>query len=126
MTEIKTPFTDPLRESYRDSITLKSGFIDSHREHHTALLVIDVQYLDAKRGFGVFSDEEMSGLPAESQEYYFNRLDSLVLPNIRRLQDAFRESGQEVYFRMVDRDRDGEFQDQWMLRRGYDQAVFLV
>lgn len=96
MTENQKTFPDPLRETYRDSITRKSGFIESLRQHNTALLVIDVQYLDAKRGHGLFSTEEMSGLPPESQEYYFNRLESMVVPNIRRLQDAFRAAELEV------------------------------
>lgn len=89
-------FPDPLIGSYRETITQKSGFIESLRQHHTALLVIDVQYLDAKRGYGLFSDDDMAGLPPESQEYYFGRLETMVLPNIRRLQDTFREAGLEV------------------------------
>ncbi|EIJ35247.1 cysteine hydrolase family protein [Thiothrix nivea] len=101
-------FTDPLIDTYRESITRKSGFIESLRQHNTALLVIDVQYLDAKRGYGLFSNAEMSGLPPESQEYYFNRLETMVLPNIRRLQDAFREAGLEViHTRIQSLTRDG-------------------
>lgn len=108
MAENMAGFTDPLRETYRESITRKSGFVESLRQHNTALLVIDVQYLDAKRGYGLFSDAEMSGLPPESQEYYFNRLETLVLPNIRRLQDAFRASGLEViHTRIQSLTRDG-------------------
>jgi nicotinamidase-related amidase len=91
-----TPCVDPLRETYRESITKPAGFIESLRQHNTALLVIDVQYLDAKQGYGLFSDADMSGLPPDSQAYYFNRLETLVLPNIRRLQDTFREAGLEV------------------------------
>ncbi len=89
-------FPDPLIETYRETITKRSGFIESLRQHHTALLVIDVQYLDAKKGYGLFSDDDMAGLPPESQEYYFGRLENLVLPNIRRLQNAFRDAGLEV------------------------------
>lgn len=98
MTEItkQAPFADPLRATYRESITRKAGFIESLRQHNTALLVIDVQYLDAKRGYGLFGDEEMSGLPPASQEYYFNRLETIVVPNIRRMQDVFRAAGLEV------------------------------
>lgn len=87
---------DPLRESYRESITETPAVVRSLREHHTALLVIDIQYLDAARGIGVFADVERSGIPPEAQEYYFHRLKYVVLPNVRRLQDAFRENGLEV------------------------------
>lgn len=108
MTETKTVYPDPLRETYRESITSKSSFLESLKQHNTALLVIDVQYLDAKRGYGLFSDAEMSGLPPESQEYYFNRLETLVLPNIHRLQEAFRAAGLEViHTRIQSLTRDG-------------------
>lgn len=89
-------YTDPLRQSYRQSITRDAAFIDSLRQHNTALLVIDVQYLDAKRGYGVFADTVRSGLPEESQHYYFDRLENLVIPNISALQKAFRDNGLEV------------------------------
>jgi nicotinamidase-related amidase len=55
-----------------------------------------MQYLDAAPGFGVFADADASGVPHEAQEYYFNRLDEIVLPNVRKLQDAFREHELEV------------------------------
>lgn len=96
MNQTNKNFKDPLRDTYRENITRKSAFIESHKEHNTALLVIDVQYLDAKQGFGLFSDAKKSGLPPESQRYYFDRLQSLVLPNIRRLQEGFRASELEV------------------------------
>jgi nicotinamidase-related amidase len=87
---------DPLRESYRESITETPAVVRSLREHHTALLVIDIQYLDAAQGYGVFADIERSGVPPEAQEYYFHRLQKIVLPNVRRLQDTFRANGLEV------------------------------
>ena len=55
-----------------------------------------MQYLDAAPGYGVFADADASGVPHEAQEYYFNRLDEIVLPNVRRLQDAFRDHEFEV------------------------------
>jgi nicotinamidase-related amidase len=87
---------DPLREAYRESITEAPAVVESLQEHHTALLCIDLQYLDAAPGIGVFADAEQSGVPPEAQEYYFARLESVVLPNVRRLQDAFRKRGLEV------------------------------
>ncbi len=80
---------DPLREAYRESITHSPDVTRSLEAHKTALLCIDMQYLDAAPGFGVFAN-------AEAQEYYFDRLKYTVLPNVRRLQDAFRARGLEV------------------------------
>ncbi|WP_017943112.1 MULTISPECIES: cysteine hydrolase family protein [unclassified Thioalkalivibrio] len=87
---------DPLREQYQESLITTPVLRQELREHHVALLCIDLQYLDAARGHGVFADSAESGVPLEAQEYYFNRLEQTVLPNVRRLQDAFREEGLEV------------------------------
>ncbi|MCW8899189.1 MAG: cysteine hydrolase [Gammaproteobacteria bacterium] len=99
---------DPLEDNYRESITEAPGIIESIEEHKTALLVIDLQYLDAAPGFGVFADAEKSGVPREAQEYYFKRLDHVVLPNVRRLQDRFRDQKLEVIHpRIVSMTQDG-------------------
>ena len=87
---------DPLAEAYRESVVEAPAVIKSLEQHHTALLCIDLQYLDAASGYGVFADAEKSGVPIQAQEYYFNRLEELVLPNVRRLQDAFRATNLEV------------------------------
>ncbi|WP_018948345.1 cysteine hydrolase family protein [Thioalkalivibrio sp. ALMg11] len=87
---------DPLREQYQESLITTPVLRQELREHHVALLCIDLQYLDAARGHGVFANSADSGVPLEAQEYYFNRLEQTVLPNVRRLQDAFREEGLEV------------------------------
>ena len=65
-------------------------------EGHAALLCIDLQYLDAARGHGVFRDAENSGVAPEAQEYYFDRLDQRCCPIVRRLQDVFRSHDLEV------------------------------
>jgi len=87
---------DPLKSSYRESLIDIPQVTESLEKHRTALLVIDIQYLDAARGYGVFADLENSPVPAEAMEYYFDRLESQVLPNVRRLQDCFREHRLEV------------------------------
>jgi nicotinamidase-related amidase len=87
---------DPLRDAYRESITHTPAVTRSLESHKTALLCIDMQYLDAAPGFGVFASAEASGVPLEAQQYYFNRLEHTVLPNVRRLQDAFRTRDLEV------------------------------
>jgi len=99
---------DPLEESYRESIAEAPGIVESIEKHKTALLVIDLQYLDAAPGFGVFADAEKSGVPKEAQEYYFKRLDHVVLPNVRRLQDNFRDLNMEViHTRIMSMTKDG-------------------
>lgn len=99
---------DPLEESYRESIAEAPGIIESLEQHKTALLVIDLQYLDAAPGYGVFADAEKSGVAPESEEYYFKRLDHVVLPNVRKLQDRFRDANLEViHTRIMSMTQDG-------------------
>lgn len=87
---------DPLREAYREGIINTPAQMRSLEKHNTALLCIDMQYLDAARGYGVFKDAISSGLPEESQDYYFDRLEKHVLPNVHRLQQTFRANRLEV------------------------------
>lgn len=99
---------DPLREQYRGQLITNRFLNRVIGDHHAALLCIDLQYLDAARGYGVFADCERSGVAPEAQDYYFNRLETLVLPNVRRLQDAFRALEQEViHTRIQSLTRDG-------------------
>ena len=101
-------YIDPLRESYRESITEHAERVRSLEGHNTALLVIDLQYLDAAPGYGVFADAERSGVPLEAQAYYFDRLHNLVLPNVQRLQQTFRAHQLEViHTRIQSLTRDG-------------------
>lgn len=87
---------DPLFEIYRE------GLVDnpSHRtfliNHATALLTIDLQYLDAAEGHGVFKDAHSAGMPESYQRYYFNTLKKTVIPNVQRLQKAFRDHELEL------------------------------
>jgi nicotinamidase-related amidase len=87
---------DPLRDAYREGITEPANVLAQLHAHQTALLVIDVQYLDAAQGYGVFATAEASGVPAAAQKYYFDSLRDTVLPNIARLQAAFRALNLEV------------------------------
>ncbi|TWT93512.1 cysteine hydrolase family protein [Neorhodopirellula pilleata] len=87
---------DPLRDAYHESFIDNPKHVELLAQRNTALLCIDLQYLDAARGCGVFADADASGVSPEAQEYYFDRLERLVLPGVRRLQDAFRHHGLEV------------------------------
>ncbi len=79
---------DPLKDAYHE------GFIDNpaHErflaDRDTALLCIDLQYLDAAPGHGVFADATSHGMSVEAQQYYFDRLRTLVFPNVRRCKMA--------------------------------------
>jgi nicotinamidase-related amidase len=61
----------------------------------TALLVVDMQYGDAHPDFGPIKARRETG-ETESADYYAGRLETLVIPNIRRLQEACRAAGIEV------------------------------
>ena len=106
----RDPFlnVDPLRDRYREKLTDTPALINSLRKQNTALMVIDLQYLDAAQGHGVFADLAHSGVAPEAAEYYFDRLRRIVLPNVRRLQDAFRRNGLEViHTRIMSLTQDG-------------------
>jgi nicotinamidase-related amidase len=72
-----------------------------------ALLVIDMQYGGAHRDYGTLRRlaERGDALPVE---YYAARIETLVVPNIRRLQAAYRAAGLEViHTRIESLTRDG-------------------
>ncbi len=59
----------------------------------TALLCIDLQYHDASPGYGFFKNISREN---EAYKYYFDRLEEKVFPNVRKLQNMFRNKGSEV------------------------------
>jgi nicotinamidase-related amidase len=99
---------DPLKPSYQERIVEATERIDALRQRNVALLCIDLQYLDAAPGHGVFRNDQTAGIPREAHEYYFSMLDHTVFPNVRRLQDAFRSRGLEViHIRICSLTQDG-------------------
>lgn len=60
----------------------------------TALVIVDMQYIDAHRayGFGKWLVEEYT----EFGTYYCDRIESIVIPNAQRLLAAFRGHGMRV------------------------------
>lgn len=88
---------DPLKEYYQEIVDKDSEIRNEIRLHHeVALLIIDLQYLDAAKGFGVFRDITSSGIPKSQQEYYFDTLQQNVLPNVQKLLNVFRNKKMEV------------------------------
>ena len=65
------------------------------RRDNTALLIIDVQYMDAHRDYGVGARAKALG-GMEFLDYYWDRLETTVIPNIQRLLAAARGQGVEV------------------------------
>ena len=99
---------DPLKETYRENIAQADGLARSLERRNTALLCIDMQYLDAAPNYGVFAEATEHGLPPQSMNYYFDRLREEVLPKVGRLQEAFRTAGLEViHTRIQSLTRDG-------------------
>ncbi|MBB5353174.1 nicotinamidase-related amidase [Haloferula luteola] len=88
--------TDPLRQQYREAFITHPRRAEHLADGNVALLCIDVQYLDAADGFGLFADPDTSGVPEEGRKYYFDRLQASVLPGMKRLQEAFRGQQLEV------------------------------
>lgn len=102
MKEIKRPLTksdhlDPLKDFYHDIVCDDNKErVENLKKKDVALLVIDMQYLDAANGFGVFKDITSSGIPIEQQKYYFDTLEEYVIPNIQRLLKVFRDNQMEI------------------------------
>jgi nicotinamidase-related amidase len=61
----------------------------------TALLCIDIQYVDAHPDFGLGAKAKEAGV-ADFLDYYWDRIDNVVVPNVQRLQATAREKGIEV------------------------------
>ncbi len=77
--------------------------------HQTALVIVDMQYSDAHRDYGIGAKAKRNGPEAIANfAYYFDRLDELVVPNIKKMQDFCRSIGIEVIFlRIASLLRDG-------------------
>lgn len=100
--------TDPLRQHYREAFITNPRRAEHLADGNVALLCIDMQYLDAAEGFGLFADPETSGVPEEGRKYYFERLGGTVIPGMRKLQEGFRHEKLEViHCRICALTRDG-------------------
>ncbi|HEV8296198.1 MAG TPA: isochorismatase family cysteine hydrolase [Acidimicrobiales bacterium] len=73
----------------------------------TALVIVDMQYSDAHRDWGIGAKAKRLGAEAEFA-YYFDRLDALVVPNIQKMLRVCRATGVEViYLRIASLVADG-------------------
>lgn len=104
----QTPREDPLRPIYRESFIENPERRTDLNNRETAILCIDMQYLDAAEGHGLFKDHANSPIPLEEMAYYFARLRETVLPNVHNLQNCFRAHALEViHVRIQSLTRDG-------------------
>lgn len=67
----------------------------------SALLFIDVQNFSVRRDGGEFKDVPDSEIVGK-YGYYFDRLRTLAIPNMQRLQKAFRAAGIEVLYTTIE------------------------
>jgi len=67
---------------------------------HTALLVVDVQYLDAHPDYGTVAQLRKRGL-TDAYTYYVDRL-KIIIPNMQRLLAVARKVGIEVIYVVIE------------------------
>ena len=65
--------------------------------HNTAFIIVDMQYLDAHRDYGMGAEAKKLGTTS-NYTYFFDRIENLLIPNIQKMQKACREKGIEVIF----------------------------
>lgn len=92
----RSPQSDPLSGTYREAFVLNPRRAEHLAGGRVALLCIDMQYMDASPGHGVFAEPAGPDVVQEGVDYYFDRLQQTVLPGLRKLQDCFREAELEV------------------------------
>lgn len=86
-----------LTESYRLFGRLSEIVLEPRR---TALLMIDMQYLDAHRD-GEYGRRARERGIAHQMEYFFQRLEGLAVPNAARLLEVCRRAGVDVVFTRI-------------------------
>lgn len=67
----------------------------------SAILFIDVQNFSVRRDGGEFKDVSDADI-AGKYGYYFERIGTLAIPNMQRLQAAFRAAGIEVLYTTIE------------------------
>ena len=65
--------------------------------NQSAFVIVDMQYLDAHRDYGMGATARKLGVEA-AYEYFFDRVENTVIPNIQRLQQVCRRHSIQVIF----------------------------
>lgn len=66
-------------------------------EGKLALIIIDMQYNLTAQGHGVLKQAKELGV-REGYEYYYDRIQNYIIPNIQKLLRSFRESEEMIVF----------------------------
>ncbi|MFW5904320.1 MAG: cysteine hydrolase family protein [Candidatus Saliniplasma sp.] len=69
-------------------------------EGKLALIIIDLQYNLTAQGHGVLKQAEELGV-REGYEYYYDRIQNLIIPNIQKLLKNFRTSEKMIVFTKI-------------------------
>ncbi|MFW6141262.1 MAG: cysteine hydrolase family protein [Candidatus Saliniplasma sp.] len=69
-------------------------------EGKLALIIIDLQYNLTAQGHGVLKQAEELGV-REGYEYYYYRIQNLIIPNIQKLLKNFRDSEMMIVFTKI-------------------------
>ncbi|MFW6040252.1 MAG: cysteine hydrolase family protein [Thermoplasmatota archaeon] len=69
-------------------------------EGKLALIIIDIQYNLTAQGHGVFKYAVELGV-REGYEYYYDRIQNSIIPNIQKLLKSFRESEKMIVFTKI-------------------------
>jgi nicotinamidase-related amidase len=82
----------------------------------TALMIIDLQYVDAHRDFGIGAAGQRNGWTSD-MEYYFSRLENEAIPNVQRLLEACRGAGIPAIHVRVMNLKDDSSDTSWRYKR---------
>jgi nicotinamidase-related amidase len=91
----------------------------------TALLVLDMNYVCAHRDYGIGLKFPTIGL---RPDYFYDRIDDTVVPNIQKLLARFRDNGLPVLFTVMGTEQKdlSDLPDTWRKtypRIGYDRSL---
>ncbi|MDX8469722.1 isochorismatase family cysteine hydrolase [Mesorhizobium sp. VK23B] len=63
----------------------------------TALVIVDMQYLDAHWDYGMGAEAKRLGV-TDRYQYYFQQVEQVVIPNIQKLLEVCRKAGIQVIY----------------------------
>ncbi|MFP4143246.1 MAG: cysteine hydrolase family protein [Thermoplasmata archaeon] len=96
-------------------------------EGKLALIIIDMQYDLTAQGQGVLKEAEELGV-REGYDYYYDRIQNSIIPNIQKLLQSFRESGNKIVFTKIRSDlsfSNGDGRDEYTLKETDEKSVIL-
>lgn len=70
------------------------------RPGKSVLLIIDVQNYCSSKDGGEY--KEMTPEALKDHDFFFEKMETIVLPNIKKLQTAFRDTDMEVMFTVIE------------------------